>query len=203
MSDAQTAPTRDASPTGGLEVSIVIPVWNERPYLAACLEAILQTDLPADRYEVLVVDGGSTDGSREIAQEYAGRHANVFMLENPERIPSTAMNRGIRRARGRYIVRMDAHAEFPPAYARTCVEELERTGADNVGFPADARASGESVVARAIALFNQHPLGVARHATGGSLAHGEQDPRGIGGQRSSGPEKTGPAGIRWTSPAWL
>ncbi len=151
----------------------MIPVWNEKPYLAACLEGILQSDLPANSYEVLVMDGGSTDGSREIAEEFAARHANVLALANPERIPSTAMNRGIRRARGQYIIRMDAHAEFPPAYARTCVEELERTGADNVGFPADARPSGQTTVAQATAFFGQHPLGVGPSAF--RLGWGDRD----------------------------
>lgn len=159
--------------TGAPDISIVVPVWNEKPYLATCLEGILQSDLPASSYEVLIVDGGSTDGSREIAEEFAARHANVFALSNPERIPATAMNRGIRRARGKYIIRMDAHAQFPPSYARACVEELERTGADNVGFASETQPSGATAVARAIAWFGQHPLGVGPSAF--RLGWGDRD----------------------------
>ena len=116
------------------DVSIIIPCRNEAAYIGACLDSVIANDFPADRTEILVVDGMSDDGTRDILRGYAERRPDLRVLDNPARITPAALNLGVREARGRYILRVDAHAELAPDYVRKCVEALERTGADLGGL---------------------------------------------------------------------
>jgi succinoglycan biosynthesis protein ExoA len=114
-------------------VSVIVPCRNESAYLGACLDSILDCGYPSDRMEVLVSDGMSRDGTRELASSYAARDARVRCIDNPRRITPAALNRGIAEARGDVIVRLDAHSTVSPGYLTRAVECLETTGASNVG----------------------------------------------------------------------
>lgn len=121
-------------------VSIVMPCFNERHYIEACLAGVLAQDYPHDRLEVLVTDGLSEDGTREILARLAAADARIRVIDNPERLQAPGMNRAIKAARGEIIVRMDVHAEYASDYVRQCVRVLDETGADNVGGSQRARA---------------------------------------------------------------
>lgn len=114
-------------------VSVIIPCRDESDYLGACLDSILDCGYPRDRMEVLVADGMSRDGSRELAQSYAARDARVRSIDNPRRITPAALNRGLKESRGDVIVRLDAHSTVSPGYLSCAVECLESSGASNVG----------------------------------------------------------------------
>lgn len=147
-------------PNGGIiSASIIIPMRNEERYIGGCLDSILANDFPG-KYEVLVVDGDSDDGSREVVAAKAAQHPCIRLLRNPGRFVPSGMNIAIRQARGRYIVRMDAHAEYPSDYIRNCISELERTGAGNVGGRCITRPGSNTPMAKAIALFTQMRVGV-------------------------------------------
>ena len=148
--------TRSPLPT----VSVIIPCRNERSYIGRCLDSVLRGDYPKERLEILVVDGMSDDGTREIAQEYSRRHRAIRLVANPRRIVPTALNLGIGQAMGAIIVRMDAHVEYPPDYISGLVGWLERTGADNVGGACVTRPANGTTTARAIAVALAHPFGV-------------------------------------------
>ena len=137
---------------GGLLVSIVVPMLNEERYIGGCLDSILAGSFPPEQCEVLVVDGGSVDGSREIVRARSDRHPSLRLLNNPRRIQGAAMNIGIQNARGKYVLRMDAHSEYPRDYVQNCVEELERTGADNVGGTWEVTPTKPDFLARALTL---------------------------------------------------
>ena len=77
-------------------VSIVIPCRNERAYIAACLDSILAGDYPRDRLEILVADGQSDDGTREILARYAAGYGCITLLDNPKRNTPAALNVAIR-----------------------------------------------------------------------------------------------------------
>jgi len=141
-------------------VTVIVPCRNERRYIAACLDSILATAYPADRLEVLVVDGASDDGTRDAVRAYAAREPRVRLLDNPRRSAPAALNLGIRAARGEIIARMDAHVVYPPHYLPVLVEALLETGADNVGCPIVTLPADESATARAIACALSHPFGV-------------------------------------------
>ena len=139
-------------------VTVVIPVRNEERYLAGCLDSVLTNDYPQDFLQILVIDGMSTDRSREIVREYAGRHSAVSLLDNPSRIAAAGLNVGLREAKGDIIVRVDAHTVCEPDYVRTCVELLETTGAANVGGV--QRAVGTGYLSEAIAVGTTTPFGI-------------------------------------------
>jgi GT2 family glycosyltransferase len=118
----------------------------------------VQQDYPADRLKILVVDGISEDNTREIVSEFCGLDPRIQLVDNPRRIVSTALNIGLRHARGEVIVRVDGHCLLEPDYVRQCVRYLAQTGADNVGGL--MRARGESYVGEAIAIAMSSPFGV-------------------------------------------
>lgn len=141
-------------------MTVIVPCRNERRYIAACLDSILATAYPADRIEVLVVDGASDDGTRDVLRAYAEREPRVRLLDNPRRSAPAALNIGIRAATGEIIARMDAHVVYPPQYLPVLVRALLETGADNVGCPIVTLPADESATARAIACALSHPFGV-------------------------------------------
>jgi len=115
------------------KVSIVIPVYNEAAYIEACLDSVVGFEREGLALEVLVVDGGSRDGTRETIEAYARRYGYIKLLDNPDRIVPKAMNIGIAEATGEYIVRLDAHAIYPKDYVQKLVTYAQRLHADNVG----------------------------------------------------------------------
>ncbi|MEP6687707.1 MAG: glycosyltransferase family 2 protein [Gemmatimonadales bacterium] len=149
-------------------VSIVVPCRNERDHIGPCLASILENDYPADRREIVVVDGMSDDGTRDRIREVTARHPDVRMLDNPARLTPAALNLGIAETSGEVVVRMDAHGRYPRHYIRRLVETLVTSEADNVGGLFHTIPGGPGAVAEAIAIGMTHPFGVgnARFRTG-------------------------------------
>jgi succinoglycan biosynthesis protein ExoA len=177
-------------------VSVVMPVRNEAAFIAGNLEAVLAQDYPPDRLEVLVADGMSDDGTRDIVREMilstgrarAGGSGDaaaqiaspIVMVDNPQRIMATGANAAIRRATGEVIVLLGGHAELPAGYIRACVELLVQSGADCVG--GSLVSVGDGPVGAAIAAAMSSPFGIGnsgfRTATGGGPAEVDTIPFG-------------------------
>src|SRR5206468_1020252 len=121
-------------------VTLVLPCRNEVRQIGACLRGVLAFEPPAGGFEVIVVDGMSTDGTREIVARIAAEDPRVRWIDNPDRTTPCGLNRGIHAARGEIIARIDAHTEYATDYLVQCLRVLEETGADNVGGPALTRA---------------------------------------------------------------
>jgi len=148
-------------------ISVIMPVRNEANSIADCLEMVLRQDYPSERMEVLIADGMSTDGTRQIVAELARKDARVQCIDNPDGFVSAGLNGAIRAAQGDVIIRLDAHTGYAQDYLRQCVAVLNETGADNVGGPWIAR--GQRYVSRAIAAAFQSPFcagGARCHAPG-------------------------------------
>ena len=141
-------------------MSIVIPCRNEKHYIGACLDSILASDFPQERLEVVIADGMSDDGTRELIGEYVSAHGRITMIDNPKGTTPCGMNLAIHASRGEIIVRMDAHAMYPPDYLRRLVAAQEETGAENVGTLVVTLPADGTPVAAAIATGLSHPLGV-------------------------------------------
>jgi glycosyltransferase involved in cell wall biosynthesis len=120
--------TQDVKPF----VSVILPVRNEAAWIARSLGAVLAQDYPADRMEILLVDGGSEDDTLGTVRSLSGAE-RVRILANPRRNQAAAMNIGIGAARGDIIVRVDGHTVIAPDYIGACVATLAATGAANVG----------------------------------------------------------------------
>jgi glycosyltransferase involved in cell wall biosynthesis len=141
-------------------VTVIVPCRNEGRWIGACLQSIIDNDYPRDRLEVLVVDGMSSDETRQVIGSFAAKYPLVRLVSNEKRITPAAMNLGIAAAGGSVIVRMDAHVEYPTNYISSLVKLLAQSGADNVGGVCRTLPAGDSAVAKAVALGMSHPLGV-------------------------------------------
>ena len=135
-------------------VSIVLPTLNERGYIRDCLDSLLAQDYPGIE-EILIVDGGSTDGTREIVDR-TGPPARL--VDNPRVTAAAAMNVGLEAAKNDLIVRADAHTLYDTDYVSRSVGALSESGADWVGGP--MRPVGTSSFGRAVAAVTSSPLGV-------------------------------------------
>ncbi|MDR0275622.1 MAG: glycosyltransferase family 2 protein [Burkholderiaceae bacterium] len=143
-------------------ISVIAPCRNERAAIEAfCASALAQQLPPGWGMELLIADGMSGDGTREVLAAWAARDARLRIIDNPGRIVSSGLNAALGAARGQVIARMDVHTEFAPDYLAECLAALARTGADNVGGPWVAR--GQGAWGRAIAAAFQ-----SRWVTGGA-----------------------------------
>ena len=145
-------------------VSLIVLCRNEQPYIAVCIQSLCAQDLPAGSFEIIVADGLSTDGTREILARLVAAHACLHIIDNPGRIASTGFNTAVRAAQGKIIVRIDVHTRYAPDYVRQCLAVLHETGADNVGGPWVAQGMG--YIGRAVAAAFQSPF-----AVGGARGH--------------------------------
>jgi glycosyltransferase involved in cell wall biosynthesis len=140
-------------------VSVLVPVRNEERYIERCLYSLAAQDYPRDSIEVLVIDGGSTDRTREFAARFAAESTlAVRMLQNARRLPAAGMNVGLGEARGEVIVRLDGHAYASPDFIRRSVDALWDTQADCVGGVIESE--GETPIGEAIALAMSSRFGV-------------------------------------------
>jgi glycosyltransferase involved in cell wall biosynthesis len=154
-------------------VSIIVPCRNEALFIERSLTSILASDYRP--MEVIVADGLSTDGTRDILNSVAARDPRLRIIDNPERITPIALNRAIAASNGEIIVRFDAHAVMPPDYVRRCVQLLESSAADNSGgsIRTIAQSSGPFSEPVIEALSNRFGVGNSAFRT----ATGAQAPR--------------------------
>lgn len=141
-------------------VSIILPERNEANHICECIESIIAQTYPRDSLEVLIVDGMSTDGTKQILKRYCNKYPFIRLLDNTKKIVPRALNMGIKAAKGDIILRMDAHTHYHKDYVLKCVEALKKTGAANVGGPIVTLPGSDTLVAKAISLATSNSFGV-------------------------------------------
>lgn len=115
-------------------VSAMIVVRNEESRIAKCVDSLLYQDYPANRYEIIIVDGESTDRTLEVVRkrvELANNEKDiptVRIVNNPKRILATGWNIGIKAAKGEYVIRPDAHAYVEPDFISKNIETMSSVG---------------------------------------------------------------------------
>lgn len=146
-------------PSAPSRIVVAIPVLNE----AATLPAVLRAALSTGDWPVLVLDGGSTDGSAEIITRSAAHFPRLVPLPNPRRTQAHALNHAADWAAdygAEILVRLDAHARYPRGYVSTAARMVEATCSDSV---VSLRLPDPDICAsrwqRAAALFLRHPIG--------------------------------------------
>lgn len=148
-------------------VSVIVPCRNERRYIEAfCASVMRQKLAPGWRLELIVADGESDDGTRQMLISISSFDERMRMIDNPQRIVSTGLNAALEVAAGEVIVRMDVHTEYADDYVAQCIAALAETGADNVGGPWRAEADANAgPMQRAVAAAFQ-----SRWVAGGALS---------------------------------
>jgi glycosyltransferase involved in cell wall biosynthesis len=138
-------------------VSVLMPVRNEANYIHRSLQSVLNQNYPTESFEVIVADGNSEDKTRRIVESFGEKYSNLKMIDNPEKIVSTGLNRAMRGARGEIIIRIDGHCEIDPDYIQRCVSHIEN-GYDAVGGTIES--TGETGIQRIIATSMSSVFGV-------------------------------------------
>ena len=160
-------------------VTVIMPVRNEAGFIERSLGAVLAQDYPIDHIEVVLADGRSQDGTKEVIKRMLRRRwaeaatacrarlsrkplANLYpslvILDNPSEIAPAGLNAAIRRARGDIVIRVDGHTLLGPDYVRRCVESLMEHDVECVGGAVDS--VGVGYIGRATALAMSSPFGV-------------------------------------------
>jgi succinoglycan biosynthesis protein ExoA len=141
-------------------ISVIVPVRNEAAHVCATLEQVLGQDYPANRFEVLVADGRSTDATRVIVSRLAERWPNLRLLDNPGGWSSCGRNRAIEEARGDVVLLVDGHCDLDnPRYLHNLAEAFARSGADCVGRPQTLEIARATSLQRAVAAARSSRLG--------------------------------------------
>ena len=136
-------------------ISVILPIRNEEHFITKTLDSILsQSD---DNVEIIIADGLSTDGTREIIQSFQESNHNIQLIDNPEKIVSTGFNRALTMAKGDIIIRVDGHSEIAPNYINRCITQLQNINADCVGGATDHIALG--VIGQSINLGQSSKFG--------------------------------------------
>lgn len=135
-------------------VSVIMAVLDEANHIDRVIGQLLDQDYPGT-YEVIVADGGSSDGTRERLAKWAERDTRLRLIDNPEVRQAFGLNRAASEAGGDVLVRADGHTDFASDYVRKSVGALMETGGA-VGGP--MRPEGRSDFGRAVAAAMESPL---------------------------------------------
>lgn len=143
------------------EVAIVIPTLNEERFISRCLNSIIKQTYEFEKMDVMIIDGGSNDKTKDIVAEYQKSHQNIRFIENKKKIQSVAFNIGLKKSTAPYIIRLDAHAEYDSKYISLCIENLkqdEKRG--NVGGRWNILPFNQSIWAQTNAILNHSRFGI-------------------------------------------
>lgn len=154
-------------------VSLIVCCYNENDYIDRCLDSLLtQKNIPG-LFEIIVIDGMSTDGTREKIVAKQAIHSAIRFFDNNARVKPQAINLGFRESKGRYFVICDAHSYYDENYISTCLNLIEEhPDAWCVGGP--FVNIGETNFGKALAFAMNSPLGV------GNAKHRHPDYEGYG-----------------------
>jgi len=142
-------------------IAFVVATLNEERTIEACIHSLLNQHYPADRIEVAVVDGGSTDRTCALVSALAAVDPRVRLLHNPGRIAASAFNIGVAATTGELISLVSAHSVAQPDYAAVLTEAFASSGATLVGGRMEAAAEdGAAPIAEAIVRATSSPLGL-------------------------------------------
>lgn len=143
------------------EVAIIIPTLNEERFISRCLNSIIKQTYEFEKMDVMIIDGGSNDKTKDIVAEYQKSHQNIRFIENKKKIQSVAFNIGFKKSTTPYIIRLDAHAEYDSKYISLCIENLkqdEKRG--NVGGRCNILPFNQSLWAQTNAILNHSRFGI-------------------------------------------
>lgn len=146
-------------------VAVIIPTLNEERFIARCLDSVIAQSYPFEEMDVMVVDGGSKDRTKEIVEEYHEQYPNVRFLNNPGRIQSIAFNIGVKNSDAPYIVRLDAHALYEKDYIQKCIDGLKADSTrGNVGGRCIILPYNDTLWAETNAILNYCKFGIGGSA---------------------------------------
>jgi len=143
-------------------ISVLLPIRNEELHIKNSILSIINNNIFNKNMELIVIDGDSDDSTVEIVDEIIinNKDVNIILLNNPEKIVPVAMNIGIKKAKGEFIVRIDSHSVYPKNYLINLVELMLKLKADNVGGCVVTKPINKSTKSLAISKALSTPFSV-------------------------------------------
>lgn len=108
------------------EISVIIPVYNTKPYLSRCIDSVLEQTY--EDWELLLVDDGSGDGSEKLCDDYTRLDSRIRTFHNQNQGPAASRNFGVREARGKFIMFVDSDDWLDEEMLRVMYENIQDTG---------------------------------------------------------------------------
>lgn len=175
-----------------VDYTVIIPVYNEKFYIEKCLDSILNSHKEMS-YELLLVDGGSDDGTLEILKNYQNKYTGIVnVLYNDKKIAPVGMNIGLSNAKGKFIFIISAHASYPENYFKDLINVCKKTGADCAGPLLITKIKNKNHVSTAIANVLSDKIGTGSTFRSGANRAMEVDTVPFGCYRSKVFKKIGP-----------
>jgi glycosyltransferase involved in cell wall biosynthesis len=115
-------------------LSIIVPVYNVEKYLAKCLESLLEQGLSNEKYEILIINDGSTDSSGEIANDYAKKYSHIKVINQENTGLGAARNTGITHALGKYIQFVDSDDYLEKNVLLPLLDKMDHESLDMLRF---------------------------------------------------------------------
>jgi glycosyltransferase involved in cell wall biosynthesis len=144
-----------------IDISIIIPCYNELAYIERCLDSIVENDFSHRLAEIIIVDGMSDDGTRAILDKYVEKYSICKLLDNPDRSQVVGLNIALSEARGDVVVRCDAHSIYPKDYFCGLFDILQSNPEiGNVGRPLVTSSDNASILGRALESAMSSKVGV-------------------------------------------
>ena len=141
-----------------ITISIILPIRNEEKYIEKCIESIIDSDI--ENFELILVDGGSSDNTLEIIKKYKNKYLFIKLLDNPKKFTPISMNIGIKASVGDYIFIISAHAEYQDNYFSLLVEKIQQLGANCVGGVLETEVKNKNRKSNSIKKILTHRFGV-------------------------------------------
>ena len=139
-------------------ISIILPIHNEANFINNAIDSILRQNHINQEIEILIADGISTDGTRDIIKNKQKDNANIYLIENHEKIVPTGFNSALSISKGEIIIRVDGHTEIAPNYLEKCMKVFMNTEAECVGGATKHIAPG--IIGNAVRIAQSSKFGV-------------------------------------------
>ena len=107
-------------------ITVIVPVLNEAAYIEAMVCSLLKQKQENISMELLLVDGGSTDGTLEKLNVLTTQYPFINIIHNERHITPVAFNKGLAAAKGDYIAILGAHSKYDEDYLETCIAEMQQ-----------------------------------------------------------------------------
>ena len=147
-----------------MEISIVIPAYNEEKYIQECVLSLVDNGFDIKNIEILIIDGGSSDKTVSIVKLLQQKYSFIKLINNPKQKTPFALNAGIKNAAGNYILIAGAHAVYPSGYIQKLYELIQQPDIDVVGGSIETKVKNITPKTEAIKFVLTHKFGVGNSA---------------------------------------
>ncbi len=141
-------------------LSVVVPCFNEENYIENCILSLLQNGYPTSQMEILIVDGMSEDGTRELVLNLSKEFPQVRLIDNHKKKTPFALNLGIENAKNEFILIASAHSSFDKGYIATLFDEMDKLKADVIGGVMETKVKNLTATSKAIMEVLSNKFGV-------------------------------------------